>query len=207
MCRFITLILLFISFGALSNQQVPGIVIFPNETISVTFDVPTITFTKEWDFSRLQMKAYYYDVTGKKSFVTPNKALEIHFYLADLDTVRMISVINRGKKGRAFARIIREGKLNVYAMEIAPNTAISSGPTYGTNGISTHGNAQYNGYIMVRWGDAGPDVKAERLFSRKNMIEFFQGCPEVVREIEEQELTNTELPVVVDFYYQYCGDE
>ena len=206
MRRLVSIILLFISFGAWSNHQVPGVVVFSHETISVTFDVPTVIFTGEWDFSRLQNKAYYYDSTGSKHFVKPKDALELHFFIGDSDTIRMISIVHKGRATRAFAQIVREGKVNVYSMQVAPNNFNTGSPTFGSSGVQTHGNVSYNGYVLVKRSSSGPDVKAQRLMFRKEMIEFFNDCPEVVKEIEEQELTNTELPIVIDFYYQFCDN-
>lgn len=202
-----SIFLILLSFHSLGNEQVPGIVVYPNETISVTFDVPTVIFTKEWDFTRLQSVAYFHDASGKKRRVSPKQALEIQLFLGDTDTIRMVSILHKGRGSRTFARIIKDGKLNVYFMMASPNAQGSSGFTFGTAGVQLHGTGIYHGFLVLKKGNWGPDVKARRLMLRKEMIEFFSDCPQVVEQIEDQKLTNNELSVVIDFYYQYCGND
>lgn len=205
---FVTALFL-LSFHSLGYEKVPGIVIYQNETISVTFDVPIVMFTKEWDFTRLQKGAYFYDASGKKRRVVPKQALEIQLFLGDTDTIRMVSIVHKGRARRTFAQLMNDGKINVYFMMTPPSNNVSSGPggmPIGNAGMHYHGSGAYRGYLLVKKGDWRPDVKAKRLKFRKEMIEFFSDCPQVVEQIEGQELTNKELSVVVDFYYQYCGD-
>ncbi len=201
------IVLTFVSFRSFGNEKVPGVVVYPNETISVTFDVQIVMFTKEWDFTRLQKGAYFYDATGKKRRLSPKHALEIQLFLGDTDTIRMVSIAH--KASRTFARLVKEGKVNAYFIMTPPRNSVthgSGGTPFGTPGMQFHGSGVYRGYLLLKKGDWGPDIKAKRLRSRKEMIEFFSDCPKVVEEIEDQNLTNKELSVVVDFYYQYCGD-
>lgn len=134
-----SVITILMSFTAISNEQVPGVVIYENETINVTFDVPTISFTKEWDFSRLQARAYFHDANGIKSRVTPVEAKEIQLFIESVDTIRLVSVLYRGKSGRTFARLLEEGSINVYAMEIASSNTTMNNPSHVYGGAPSPG--------------------------------------------------------------------
>ena len=215
-----SVIAVLLSFATFANEQVPGVVIYENETIHVTFDVPTISFTKEWDFSRLQARAYFHDANGIKSRVTPVEAKEIQLFIESVDTIRLVSVLYRGKSGRTFARLLKEGSIKVYAMEIASSNTTMNNPSHVYGGAPSPGNPAYrasgftvsgrtpaSGYLLLQKPNEGPDARAVRLVTAKQMIEFFKDCPPVVKEIEEQELTGTELPVVVDFYFRDCGSK
>jgi hypothetical protein len=71
-------------------KKIDGLIIYPNDTIRVTFNIPTNIYGTVPYFFELQKSIIYFDSDGEKKKIKPKDALEIQFALDNV-TYRMLS--------------------------------------------------------------------------------------------------------------------
>jgi hypothetical protein len=184
----------------LNSQEARGYyVTFENDTVHTTF---IIGYLKEKpNYSLITWQIKYKDKNGVEKFLSPKEATEIYFMGRDYKTYRLYSVLNTIRikspadlSGRRFfAKPIIEGKLNLFVFDYLSD--FFTQPIY----------CSIYRKIIVNSNMETVDFSWKKL--RKNKLEVFSECPELLKLLKAKDSNITTLAEVVTTYNKLCGDE
>ena len=197
--------LLLITLGLVFNSnviahKVIGQIFLSNDTINVTFRIPTNGFSGKINYAKLQRNVKYIDSSGKQVKLNPDIATEIRFRFKG-KSIRMISVPRKGwnsgislTNDNIFLRIVIDGnvKMFIYYYNV-PIPVNSNGSAIGTEGD-----------YLLRKGDellkCIENIKFESIVK-----EYFSDCSDLVAKINEREMNRDYLEWIINFYNKNCG--
>lgn len=199
-------LLLIITFTQTHAKKLKGYVIYNNqEKVEVLMTVPIVRFTDNPDYLKMQQEIHCLQ-NNKSIVVHPEKALEISF-TQDGEEIRMLSVENDlqlpGKKTeRVFMKLEVDGAIKLFrSYEVSSTPGMYNAPT----GLTTGRNSRtYDRYVLQRNG--GPLTRLEGSSFKKEAVEFFQGCPDLVSRIEEKALKKEDLKQIVREFNSTCAE-
>jgi len=205
MKRYLAAFLLIIMFTQTQAKKLKGYVIYNNqEKVEVLMTVPFIKFTDNPDYLKMQTEIHCLQ-NNKSIVVHPENALEISFTQDD-QQIRMLSVENDlqlpGKKTeRVFLKLEIDGEIKLFrSYEVSSTPGMYNSPT----GLTTGRNSRiYDRYVLQRNG--GPLTRLEGSSFKKDAVEFFQGCPDLMTRIEEKELKKDDLKQIVREFNSTCA--
>jgi hypothetical protein len=211
----ITMFGLIISLS-LYAKKIEGKIFFENDTIDVTFILPVDLLTQDIIYENVQQKIKYIDRNGIKHKLRPDDAKEIRFKYP-YSEIRMISVPNNLGLGNPFffgQNIFLELKIdgylklfNYYYKQKSAN--MFTGSSGFNNSINTMNTYQFE-YTVERFilqkGNGGLK-RPKRISFKKDMIEYFQDCPELVEKFENKEINKDYLESAVRFYNSRCANK
>ena len=203
------LILLFIGLIICFNlnaKKIEGKIIFKNDTLDVTLKIPFKFITQEPNYQKLQAKVKYYDSDGNKVVLKPDDAKEIQFNYGN-GNVRMLSRNNSLYLGNIFfpstnifLKIEIDGKLKLFNYYY---TQSSGGMYNGATGTMTGGYSYSVESYILQKGES--ELKRTKgLMFRKDMVEYFEDCPELAKKIQEKEFRKDDMQAIVKFYNNKC---
>ncbi|MFA8435365.1 MAG: hypothetical protein ACEPOZ_12675 [Marinifilaceae bacterium] len=182
--------------------EVEGRIIFANDTISVKMKIPVTLLTLDLKYDELQYKIKYYDAKGKKCVLKPDGAKEVRFKYKHQE-VRMLSRKKIAGVGNLFSankniflRLKIDGPLQLFYFYCKQNY-------YGAHNNSM--NVMFGGFTVDDYKfliqKKGGELKCPKLFTfRKEMIEYLQDCPDIVRRIKNKEFKKRDLEELVRLY-------
>ncbi len=187
---FIVLFLFFSITLSSRADEMKGIIIYKNDTLNVTFDMPINLFSGDVHYRKVQEKVKFIDSSGKKQVLRPSDAKEIIFdYYGK--KIRMISVFSPNtdisQNEKIFLKIIIDDYLKMYIYHYY------QGGQYG--GPST-ANLLQKGDSLLKW--------PKNVFFRKDMVEYFSDCKELAEKIENKEYKDDDIEEIVKFYNSKC---
>lgn len=203
----IVLLLFFLTLGKVSlAERTPGIIIFgKNDQEEVVFDLPVAL--NAINYFKLQEKVKYTDSFGEKKTLRPEQAKELVFNFNG-EEIRMISIPKSGdlSLGRLlssstsiFLKLEVTGNMRLFYYEYKQmNFGVASPAGSGSNGYFAYEDK----YILQK--NDGPLKWPKEISFRKDMIEYFSDCPELVAKIERKEFKRDHLIEIVRFYNSYC---
>ena len=191
----------------LEAKKIEGKILFENDTIDVTFNIPIKMFKQEPNYEKLQYKVKYFDSTGKKLTLRPDNAKEIQFKNEN-ENVRMLSRYNSLRSGKfllmssnIFLKLLTDGELklfNFYYTQSSPDMYDAS------TGDMTGGNSINLERFVLQKGEG--DLKRPKgLTFKKDMADYFSDCPALIEKIESKDFRKNDLEFVVRFYNSNCG--
>lgn len=187
-------------------RKYPGQIIFQNDTMNVTFNIPFKLFSLNPNYERLQYRVKYFGQDGKPIILKPDQAKEIRFKFEGED-IRMISRYNTLGLGsifnisaNIFLRIEIEGKLKLFRYYY---TQSSGGYYNGTTGMWSGGYSYTVEKYVLQKGN-GELMRPRALSFKKDMAKYFNDCPELVTKIEKKDFRRDDLTEIVDFYNTSC---
>lgn len=190
-----------IYISPLKAIKIEGKIIYGKDTTEVIFKIPKLALKNKPDYAMLQNQIIYFDSTGKKKVLLPDRADEITFTYNNME-IRMFSVLNTLNLGSSparcdylFLKLEIYGKLKMYHY-------YSFGSRGGCMGCGTSGSSEV---ILQKRNEEL--VSSKMLTFRKEMIEYFDDCPELAKKIESKELQKKDIEVIVDYYNLHCGDQ
>lgn len=203
------LAILITAFTSLSSYaiKVEGKIIFENDTLNATINVPFKLFATDPNYEHMQYRIKYFDKSGKKVTVWPTEAKEIQFRY-NTKTIRMLSVENTVggnvflARNKIFLKLEKDGKLKLFSCYL---TRRSMGTYNPSTGMTTGSYAYTVERFLLQKGNDTPK-QPKTLSFKKDMAEYFSDCPELVKLIESKELRKGEMERIVDFYNLRCGD-
>jgi hypothetical protein len=190
----------------LEGKRIEGKIIFENDTLFVTFNIPFKSFGQEIYYEKLQSKIKYYNASGDIIVLKPDKAKEIQFKYKS-DNVRMLSRNNTLGLGSIFStnsniflKLEIDGRLKLFNYFF---TQRSPGTYNATTGMTTGGFTYgMEKYILQKEEDAL--FRPISLTFRKDMVEYFRDCPALVERIENKDFRMSDLGSIVSFYNLNC---
>jgi hypothetical protein len=207
MKRYLAAFLLILAFTQSHARKLKGYVIYNNqEKVEVLMTVPFIKFSDKPDYLKMQTEVTCLQ-HNKSIVVHPENALEISFTLDD-EPIRMLSVENDlqlpGKKTeRVFIKLEVDGAIRLFrSYEVSSTPGMYNSPT----GLTTGRNSRtYDRYVLQR--NSGSLTRLEGTSFKKDAVEFFQGCPDIVSRIEEKELKKEDLKRIVREFNSTCAKQ
>ncbi len=201
---FFSLTFLGIIFYA-EAKKLKGQIIYINDTVNVTFNIPVSFLTQEPNYEKLQQKVTYFDASGIKKVLKADDAKEIRFQLGH-EEIRMLSRENSiglgsifNMNSNVFLRIEIDGNLKLFSYSY---TQQYPGMYNGSTGVTTGGSYRLEKFALQK-GERTLKVPADLTF-RKDMSDYFNDCPDLVRKIENKEFRKNDLKAIVKFYNEYC---
>jgi len=192
--RKLFIALFFVTSITLSSNadEMKGIIVYKNDTVTVTFDIPINVFTGDIHYRKVQKKVKFIDSSGKKQVLRPSDAKEIIFDYKGAK-IRMVSVFKPNtdisQNVKIFLKIINDDYLKLYIYHY-----YQSGP--GQYGGPSKAYLLQKGDSLLKW--------PKNVFFRKDMVEYFSDCKELAEKIENKEYKDDDIEEIVKFYNSKC---
>jgi hypothetical protein len=178
-----------------------------DDTVRVTFIVPTKWFSQEINFQQIQGKIKYYDAVGKKQTLTPAKAKGFIFQYEG-KTIQMLSRTNNlnlissllEDGNFIFLHLIRDGHLKLFRFY---KTNRSMGMYNPATGMTVGGGAYTVEQSILQKGD-DPLFRPRWVTCRKDLSNYFADCPALAEKIDAKTYTCEDIERVADFYNRSC---
>jgi hypothetical protein len=190
----------------LEGKRIEGKIIFGNDTLLVTFNIPFKLFGQEIYYEKMQSKIKYYNSAGDILVLKPDKANEIQFIYKS-ENVRMLSRNNTLGLGNIFStnsniflKLEIDGRLKLFNYFF---TKRSPGMYNATTGMTT-GGFSYGTEKFILQKEEDELFRPISLTFRKDMVEYFRDCPALVERIENKEFRMNDLESIVIFYNLNC---
>lgn len=192
---FLLLSASFVFSATAMAERVSGAVIFENETINVTFDIPHSVIPNGIDYLSLQKRVVYFDSKNVQQEVLPSDAKEVRLYLPS-DTIRLISVEVTGDlvsefkdRKQMFLKLIVDGETQLFryfTVEFRPYVGVNfvqGGPDKGSE------------YVLRKTNENFLWPKRSRF--KKQMSSFLASRPDIVTKINMGEYQMKDLPSII----------
>lgn len=202
---FITVIGLIFTFKS-EAKKFEGQIFYKNDSVNVTMEIPVKLFSKKPKYEKLQYKVKYYDSLGLIQVIKPFDAEEIRFSYED-EKVRMLSRKNTLGLGKTFSmsskiflKLEIDGDLKLFNCYYTQKTYGS----YNTmTGMTVGGPTYKMEKFLLQKGDEEL-MRPYPLTFRKDLIQYFNDCPELSKKIEDKEFNINDLESIVRFYNLNC---
>ena len=188
-------------------KKIEGKIILDHDTIDVIFNIPFKFFAQEPNYEKLQYKVKFYDSTGKRGVIRPDHAKEIRFKLYGKD-IRMLSRHQSSGMGNVFStnyklflKLEIDGKLQLFNYY---QTNSSPGMYNAGTGMMSGGHS-YTTERYVLQKENGELKRPRGLTFKKDMVNYFQDCPELAQKIENKEFRKADMESLVHYYNSNCG--
>ena len=188
-----------------------GQIIYANDTVDVTFNIPIKAISEEINFEKLQVKITYFDSTNKKITVNPNQAKEIRFKSGG-HTFRMLSRYNSLMLGSIytmdtsiFLKLEIDGNLKLFTYYHTQSSGggMMMGPGGAPMMMGGGGVSHIEANILQK-GD-GALMRPNKLTFRSDMKNYLSDYPVLVEKIDSKEFRNADMETIVWFYNGKCG--
>jgi hypothetical protein len=193
---FLLVLVMVTSFTLYAAQEIPGTIVFHNETVDVTLLVPVGLFGGDPNTEAMQKGIKYRDSHGKKHKLKPAQAIEFSFTYEGKVWRMVSSDYTSGlfSKGIFLLQLV-DGPVKMF--EYTYTTRSAGGPN-GVGGMTTTTTIN----LMQRGNEP---LYALRLFGfKKDMAEYFKDCPALVALIEGKEFKKRDLMEIVHYYNYQC---
>ncbi|HMJ70655.1 MAG TPA: hypothetical protein VK508_17250 [Cyclobacteriaceae bacterium] len=193
---FLALILIAVSAQTFAAERVPGVIVYANGPVNVTFLIPTGIFGGGPNTEAMQKRVRYIDPKGKKRWLKPDQAKEFSFTLEG-QRFRMVSktYLHSLFSSTVFLLQLIDGPVKMFEHRVT-----TSG-TSGVNGMGSMPSTTIN-YLLQR-GDE--PLNEPNVFGfKKEMAKYFADCPALVALIEEKEFKRRDIGEIVLFYNNRC---
>ena len=178
-------------------KNLEGIIIRQNDTVLVTFNIPTNTFSTEPDYLRLQRSILYYDNNGKKKKIKPYEAKEVQFefngFLVRMISMKMSRKINISSPidSVMFLHLEEDGYVKLFSYYLATMTKANS--------------------IMYLIKKGESEIMWVYAFSTKKVKEkltaYLSDCNPAVELINESNAFKFDIFAIVNKYNNSCKRE
>lgn len=203
------LLVILVVVSAISSseaEKIKGKIIFQDDTVDVTFNIPVNLLTQTPNYEKLQYRVKYFDKNGRKKKLKPDQAKEIQFRYNN-ENVRMLSMVNTVGGGsnmfsfnpNIFLKLEVDGELKMYSHYVTQHTP---GMYNATTGMSPGYTYSFDRYLLQK-GDSELK-KPKALGFRKDMMEYFSDCPTLVQQIDNKAFKKADLEAIVIFYNSQC---
>lgn len=197
---FITVIGLIFTIK-LEAKKIEGQIFYKDDSINVIMKIPILFYTRVPNYEKLQYKVKYFDATGVKKILRPDDAEEIRFTYEN-EKVRMLS--RKKTKGlnkpfsvgaNFFLRIEVDGGLKLFSFYYVKRSMGKQGRP------ST--SVRIRKYILQKGNEQIREINNWTF--RKDMIEYFNDCPELSKKIEDEEFRLRDIDSIVSYYNKNCN--
>ncbi len=194
----IPIFLLSLFVAELEARSVKGQIHFENEIVEVKFKIPGLYVYYESILYEFQYRVVYLDPNGERRILKPHQAKEIRFNYANQD-FRMLSVktpsnikpkqFHNAQSTNVFLRVGVDGGLKLFHFYKNPSwfNFTNFGPIY----------------FLQRQDDLYKRVRP--LFFRRDMIKYFQDCPELSKRIKKGHYPKRSIVTMINHYNSNCN--
>lgn len=175
---------------------------YNGDTIVVKIKIPTITFSKEVDYEKIQYRLKYISDDGNTYKVSPHYTKEVRFkYRGEsfrLVSCNTISGVGAMRSEKLFLQLEIDGKAKAYRF-FKKETAYSA----TMNGMPAGGRTYIESKIVLQKGDEELYLPKGINF-RKKTAQYFSDCPTLYEKIMDREYAIENLVSIVLYYNGKC---
>ena len=196
---------LLISFSA-NCKKIPGYIITHEaDTLFTLMKVSVGWFSGNPSFNALQSKVIYYTEDGKKQVLRPADAREVGIIYKG-DTTRFLSRPNNlaistslfHDDGYIFLKLEEDGLVKLFSYEVQNHSG-----GFGAAGAVASAAITYSYDRYVLQYNKLPLQQVRGISFRRDMMEFFSDCPELVEKIDQRIYRKQDLQKIVKEYNHY----
>jgi hypothetical protein len=99
-----------------------------------------------------------------------------------------------------FLKLEKDGELKLFTYYF---TRTSPGTFNASTGTTTSGFSYGVEKYIFQIG-SGELKRPRTLFFRKDMLEYFKGCPSLCEKIEKKDFGSYDIEIIVDYYNNHC---
>jgi hypothetical protein len=192
---FIACLLTFAISISLSAMKIEGLIIRQNDTLRLTFKIPTNMLKTEPNFEDLQRSILYYDINGKKNKIKPKDAEEIQFTMNN----ELIRILSRKMNYNTNKRYLLDSVMFL-KLEADGYLKLFSFRTLDMGNISKSKNS----YLLQKGTDELKWINAMRV--KNDLIEYLADCSSSVEMINKCNFFfMDDLVPIVNFYNGNCA--
>jgi len=201
----------FTTFQCFALEKCFGKIYFEHDTVSATFFVSILPFSKEINYAYIQEEIKFKDEENKLKKLYPEQAKEYRLYYKQ-DTIRMIShsfITGRPNVNSIsytlFLKLESKGNLSTYCHytnNFGGYTPIDNGGVYA-GGVSTIGTSNTQFYLFQKGN--GKLKKPLKLGFIKDMRQYFSDCESLVQKIEDKTFKRKDLKEIAEYYNNNCN--
>ncbi|HBF87615.1 MAG TPA: hypothetical protein DDX39_03145 [Bacteroidales bacterium] len=196
--KILIFVIVLLNISTFFAQKIPAYFISNNNvTTKIYLDDSKGFFKQGIDIEKFQHRIKYYDSNNEKHFLYPNMAKEINF-MYEGKAVQMLSRI-MPDGSLSFIQIVIDGKIKVFKRYITRHIS-SGGGMYGAP--MTTFSYDVEKFYLQR--DNEMLFRPIGVSFKKDMIEYFYDCPNVVKKIEERIFTIKDIEKIVYEYNETC---
>ncbi|HYG18826.1 MAG TPA: hypothetical protein VD816_07850 [Ohtaekwangia sp.] len=203
----LTLAAVLLVIGPLHAKKIPGKIVYRDKVVDVIFNIPFGILSFSPDYRKLQEGVTYYNAKGDREKIRAGLAREIIFTFKG-KTIRMVSVntpldsrVFSSVRSKLFLKIEVDGALRLFTIYAVRHTAPTMNSAGGMSGGGSHTVEQY----ALQRGNEDL-VQPYWLKFRKEMVPYFQDCPELADKIQKRELGFDDLTLIAAFYNSHCTE-
>jgi hypothetical protein len=180
----------------LSAMKIEGLIIYHNDSLLVTFNIPTNMIQTEPDFEYMQRSIKYYDINGKKKILKPSDADEIQFTMNN----KLIRILSRKMNFNTNKRSLLDSVMFL-KLEVDGYLKLFSFHTLDM------GNMNRNKSYLLQKGER--ELKWIMIAKIKNdLIEYLSDCGSAVEMVKQcNAFKGVELVPLVKKYNVECRTE
>jgi hypothetical protein len=176
-------------------MKIEGLIIYQNDSLMVTFNIPTDLFQTEPDFQHLQRSIKYYDINGKKKIIKPRDAEEIQFTMNN----KLIRILSRKMNFNTNKRYLLD---SVMFLKLEEDGYLKLFSFHTLDMRTTNGNKSY---LLQKGKDELKWVKSVGI--KNDLIEYLADCNSVVEMIKQYNFFTKGLVPIVTHYNSICLKE
>ncbi|UII28327.1 hypothetical protein LVD15_07830 [Fulvivirga maritima] len=201
---FFLVLLLTVVANGLYAKKVKGLIKYNDHTEEVTLKIPAGLFGNNPQYVRLQDGVRYINTDGVTKTLKPSEAEAVKFSIKG-ETIVLVSVENTINKravynfnrdSHLFLKLVLNGELRLYDYYTEKHTPATDQKT-GTISIKQE--------YLLKLPDS-PLKNLKTIGFRKDMMEYFSYCPELVEMLETRTLRKKDIEAIVEFYNQKCSN-
>jgi hypothetical protein len=198
------------------------------DTMKVSFEIPTGSFSGKPKYERMQAGIEYYDNAGMVQVLLSTHACEVSFEYSG-QRIRMVS--SEGNLGMyegvfivyeaTFLHLIKDGKLRLfkyYTREkkrinmVLPIQSVGPGAPMAMVGIPGKVTVKYEDYIFQKdTADFFQTKDKSTIFKKdtfeQDMMDYLSDCPYVAKKTKFHQYTRDDIELMVEEYNKFCGNQ
>lgn len=201
--RCILIIVGVLCFYSLEAKKIEGEILYTNDTIKVTFDIPIYAFGKIM-YEMVQYSIIYYDSLNNKMRIQADSAKEIRFTYGT-ENVRMLSkptpvkMLSLRPYNNIFLKLEMDGYIKIFKYYHTKTMTNYSKDRISTGSTSMYGTESF--YIQKGEGKLN---LLNKFVYRKELFKYFNDCPDLVKKIENKEFRKKDIKSIIIYYNTKC---
>ena len=176
-------------------MKIEGIIINQNDSLLVTFNIPTNAIQTEPDFQRMQRSIKYYDINGKKKMLKPRDAEEIQFKMNN----KLIRILSRKMNFNTNNRYLLD---SVMFLKLEEDGYLK---LFSFHTLDMGNMNRSKKYLLQKGKDELKWVNTVRI--KKDLIEYLADCNSAVEMIKQYNFFMKGLVPIVTHYNTNCRKE
>lgn len=191
-------------------KKIKGTIYFENYSIDVVFKIPIDVLFKEPMYNFLQYGVSYYDKSGNVQELKPDAVKEIRFFYRK-ELIRLVSRFNTLGIGHSiifpankiFLKLEVDGKMQFMTCFEKPPQNQTKDLIPDRSLYSPRSLTLFSDNCVLQKGN-GPLKRIRDLYLKNDLMMYFSDCPVLLKKIENQKISKSDIKGLVLFYNNHC---